>query len=135
MKRLLLMRVVAQLIDIIVSMALLVGTFLVLVPGILSLWNNPAVAGVTALILAAVLMVLIQYPFLKVGQTVGKALCGLEIVATDNQPLTVNRLLRRELLLKFATLYIICFPAFSGQPGGHEEATATKVIRKSRAQK
>ena len=135
MKRMLLMRAVAQLIDLVVMLAVFVAAMMLLPSGILAIIDNTAVAAVISMAIAFALMLLLQWPFLSVGQTIGKALCSLQIVATDNQPLTTARLLRRELLLKFATLYFICLPMLAGEQGGQDEASRTQVIRNRRVSK
>lgn len=133
--KLLPIRIVAQLIDIIVCFAVVVLSFVYILPIFLH-YLDTTVAAVILLLLVVAVNVLIQIPFLKVGQTIGKAFAGLEIVSTDPQrPLNLTVLLSREILCKLASCYFICLPVFAGGRGGHEEATKTAVIIRERKRK
>jgi len=80
-----------------------------------------------ACIAAATFMV--QYPFLRVHQTIGKGFFGLKIVSTNEQrPLTVGIILAREVFAKIMTGYLLCLPVLVGKQGKHDEACETDVI-------
>ena len=130
MKRILFMRVVAQCIDIVVSLAILVSALVMLAPLILHWIDMPAVSASITLVVAVGCMFFIQLPFLQVGQTIGKAMCSLEVVDKQGAPSTLGVMLHRELLMKLCTLWFICIPMLAGSPGGHEQATDTTVVPK-----
>lgn len=130
--KLLPVRIAAQLIDIIVCFAVVALSFMHVLPLFLPKLGATG-AAVLLLVLVVAVNVLIQLPFLKTGQTIGKAFAGLEVISTDPQrPLTLSIMLSRELLCKLASCYIICIPVLAGGRGGHEEATKTAVIAKPR---
>lgn len=133
--KLLPIRIAAQLIDIIVCFAVVVLSFMYILPLFLRFLSSTAAAVILLLLVIAVNL-LIQIPFYKTCQTIGKAFAGLEIVSTDPQrPLTLTVLLSREILCKLASCYFICIPVLAGGRGGHEEATKTAVIIKERKRK
>lgn len=124
------MRVMAQLVDIFVLLAVLVGSFVLLAPRLTAV-IPPVAAAVATIVMAAALEILVQLPFLRQSQTVGKAFFGLEIASTDPlRPISLSVLLQREVFCKLMSCYIICIPALLGKEGGHETATQTQVIRK-----
>lgn len=129
-------RIMAQLIDLFVCFAALMISYLT-VPPVLSLFtSSPNVNGAVVFVITVLLAAGAQYPFFKVNQTVGKAFFGLEIESTDPQrPMDLSVMLQRELFLKLMTCYFICFPVLYGSTGGHEVATATRVVRNTKHNK
>lgn len=124
-------RVLAQLIDLFLCFAALIFSFMAVPPVLSRFTSGSTVSGVLVLIIAVLLVVAAQYPFLKVNQTVGKAFFGLVIESTDPQrPVNMSVLLQREIFCKLMSCYIICIPVLIGQPGGHEVATGTRVVSK-----
>lgn len=127
-----LLRLLAQLVDVFVGIAIFVAVFLWL-PGLLLPLMESAIAAVLTLVTAVALVFLVQLPFLFQNQTVGKAFFGLEIATTDPaRPLTLSILLQREIFCKLMSCFFICIPALFGKSGGHEAATGTQVIRRKR---
>jgi uncharacterized RDD family membrane protein YckC len=120
----------ANFVDVFVFIAFIVLFFLVIIPrfvpadGELSLF----MAGV-ALALICGLTFLVQYPFMVVNQTIGKAFMGLRIVSTnDARPLTVGIIFQRELFAKVFTCYFMCLPVLFGREGKHDEVCETGVV-------
>jgi len=82
-----------------------------------------------SLILIVTTYFAVQYPFLKVHQTVGKGFFRLTIISTDEQrPLTISTILAREIFAKVMTAYLLCLPVLFGYEGKHDESCGTKVI-------
>lgn len=126
-------RFMAQLIDILVCLGALMISYLGVLPVLFRFVGSAAVAGVLVLIIGVGLAVLMQLPFLRGNQTVGKAFFGLEIQSADAaRPMTLSVLVQRELFCKMMSCYLICIPMLFGRPGGHEEATQTRVARKAK---
>ncbi|MCL2571909.1 MAG: RDD family protein [Defluviitaleaceae bacterium] len=122
-------RVCANIIDIVLFFALLVMLFLHVSPVVSGFIANPTIAGVIVLLLLIAIITGIQYPFIKVHQTIGKAFFRLKIVSTNTErPLTVAIVLQRELFAKVASGYLLCFPVLLGKTGGHEIITETEVV-------
>jgi len=125
------MRVIAQFIDIFACMAILVGAFIMIPPLLLKQGVGSVSAAAVVLVAALFVSLGIQYPFLKIGQTVGKAFFGLSVdSAVLERPVTVSIMFQREVFLKLFTCWFICIPVLWGAPGGHETATQTKVVRR-----
>lgn len=121
-------RLLAQALDLLCGVLLLLGCFLFLLPWLLASGMTPAMAGVLLTMLFLALCFLIQLPFWAVHQTVGKAFFGLKMVSTDStRPLTISIIFQREVFCKLVTCYLLCIPMLAGQPGGHEVATKTAV--------
>ncbi|MGF6989723.1 putative RDD family membrane protein YckC [Lachnospiraceae bacterium PM6-15] len=123
-------RVLAQLIDLVVGVLLLFVTFAYVTPFLVKLVGNAYAAVIAAILLYIVVYYLLQYPFMKNGQTLGKAFFSLKIITTDSKdgavPIAV--IVQREILCKLMSCFFICIPLFLGKPGGHEEATHTRVV-------
>jgi len=130
-------RILANLIDIIVFLAIVVAFLLFILPNFLPLFLPPiedgsttdyVVGGVT-LVLIVVLTALLQYPFLRVHQTIGKAFFGLRIASTNKRrPLTVSVIVQREVFAKIMTCYLMCLPVLFGREGAHDTACETEVV-------
>lgn len=120
-------RLCAQLIDLFVAFGILVASFVLLRP------VGGAFGAVCILLAALAAVTGVQLLFLREGQTVGKAFFGLRVVSTVPQrPVTVAILVQREVFCKLMSCYFLCLPMLCGQPGGHEEATQTAVVRVAR---
>ncbi len=109
------------------------GAFKYLNPVFLSLFNSPTVSALLILASLIIFYSILQYPFLKVNQTIGKAFCSLKIESTNpNRPLTVSILIQRELFAKIISCFITCVPVFFKKEGWHEIVSETKVVRAAR---
>ena len=132
-------RLVANVIDVLLFIVIIVAMFMLIVPSIQQFAGFYELAGVEELppALAAAILVLIagvyfglQYPFLTNFQTIGKAFCGLRVISTnDERPLTFGIILQRELFAKVMSVYLMCIPVLFGREGKHDEACETKVVR------
>ena len=128
-------RAIAQLVDIFICIAILTGAFIMIPPLLLKLGVGSTAAGAIVLAAALLVSVGIQYPFLKIGQTIGKAFFGLAVdTEVLERPVTASIMLQREIFLKLFTCWFICIPVLLGAPGGHEIATQTRVIRRKGGQ-
>ena len=124
-------RLLANFVDIAVFLAIVMGMFIFVLPFFVDLtgvYEGSIVLAVGAFVLVPVLTFGLQYPFMLVNQTIGKALFGLRIVSTsERRPVTVSVIVQRELFAKVMSCYLLCLPVFYGRVGKHEEATETAV--------
>lgn len=124
-------RILANIIDIFIYIAVVVISFIFMLPHFLNNFNSVNIPVIIIFISTIILTFIIQYPFLKVNQTIGKAFFSLEIVTTNkSRPLDVSIIVQRELFGKVITCYLMCLPVLYGRPGGHEIITETKVVKK-----
>lgn len=129
-------RALAQMVDIIVYFIILALLGVVAVPFIQSIFGNDVVTMLIYFILSIIVTLMLQYPFLKNNQTIGKAFFGLGIESTDpDVEITPTLILQRDILIKLASCYICCLPMLFGKRGWHEDGTSTKVVFKSRGGK
>lgn len=129
-------RVFAQLIDLLAAFGIFLSSFLLLLPLLSRLTANTALCAVLVLAVGLLLVVGAQRLFMAGGQTIGKAFFGLRVESEDPaRPLTASILLQREVFCKLMSCYFICLPMLFGQPGGHEVATQTRVVRVERQAK
>jgi uncharacterized RDD family membrane protein YckC len=123
-------RLLANIVDIFVFIAAVVLFFLFVIPRFVpeSGELSTPMAGLV-LVLIVVLTFLLQWPFMTVNQTIGKAMMGLRIVSTNGErPLTYGIVLQRELFAKVFTCYFMCVPVLFGRQGKHDEVCETEVV-------
>ena len=121
-------RILANIVDIFVFIALFVLAYLYVLPLLARFSENHTVNAVIVLVLVVAVTAGIQIPFLLVNQTVGKAFFGLRVVSTNSQrPLTPGIVFQRELFAKVASGYLLCLPVLAGRKGGHDVVTETDV--------
>ena len=121
-------RILANIVDIVLFIALFVVAVLYVHPFITTFIENNTVSAAIVLILVVAVTAGIQIPFLMVHQTLGKAFFGLRVVSTNNQrPVTPGIVFQRELFAKVATGYLLCLPVLVGKKGGHEVVTETEI--------
>jgi len=126
---LLIKRICANIVDVILFFVLVVILLLYAYPAVSGFVPNPTIAAVVILLLLVSLVTGIQYPFLLVHQTVGKAFFRLKIISTNpERPMTPSIVLQREVFCKVATGYLLCAPVLLGKHGVHETITETEVI-------
>ncbi|MCL2197487.1 MAG: RDD family protein [Defluviitaleaceae bacterium] len=123
-------RLLANAVDLIVFFAIIVGTFIFVLPFFLRETRemNPFIAaGVLVFVCGAAF--LLQYPFMRVNQTIGKALLGLRIISTNPQrPMTAAVVFQREVFAKAFTCYFMCVPVLFNKEGQHDVACETEVV-------
>lgn len=128
-------RILAQAVDIVFTIGLIVGAAVLLpkiLPDFLPVWASAAITLVTAILL----IFLLQYPFLKVGQTIGKGFFSIQVLEKEtNQPAGIGKIIIREIACKMMTLYIVCIPALLGKEAGQDAMAGTTVVKKTRKQK
>lgn len=130
MRMLILMRVFAQIIDISVYLITLVASYIYMLPYFLPFFKSDEMPSVILFISTILINFILQYPFLKVHQTIGKAFFRLKIHSTNpDRDLDVSIILQRELFAKLMSCYILCIPVLFGKRGGHEVGTETEVIK------
>lgn len=123
------LRFFANLIDIAVGTMLLIATMMFVFPFINRVIAYDMAAAVVCLVLYVGGLFLAHYPFMLVGQTIGKAFFGLRIVTTNHErQLTPAIIVSREVFGKLMTFYLMCLPCLFGKEGKHDEASQTKVI-------
>ena len=126
---LLMKRLAANFVDIFVVLAVIVLFLMFVLPLFVSDGQAPLWAAGFGLILIGFTVFILQYPFMLVNQTIGKALMGLRIASTNHQrPLTVSIILQRELFAKALTCYLMCLPVLIGKEGQHDVACETQII-------
>jgi len=126
---LLIKRVCANFVDFILFFTIFVVFLLYVHPVVSGFIVNPTIAAVVVLVLIVALVTMVQYPFMLVDQTVGKAFFRIKIVSTNSErPMTPSIVLQREVFGKVFTGYLLCFPVLLGKQGGHEIATETEVV-------
>lgn len=125
-------RILAQLVDLISGCLILLVTFVYILPFIARFIPGVTVQAVLGIVIVVALTALVQYPFMRAGQTLGKGFFALKIISTDEQRagVPVAVIVQREILCKLFSCFIICLPMLGGKAGGHEEATHTKVVGK-----
>ena len=122
-------RILANVVDIAVFIALFVVSFLYVLPFISNFIGNETASAAIVLLLAIAVCALLQYPFLSVHQTLGKAFFKLKVESTNDQrPITPSIVFQREIFGKIATGYLLCLPVLFGKQGGHELTTETKIV-------
>ncbi|MCL2188121.1 MAG: RDD family protein [Defluviitaleaceae bacterium] len=123
-------RLLANIVDIFVFIAIIVVCFQVIIPlfipageGLSLPWAGVVMVGVCGATFLA------QYPFMLVNQTIGKALFGLRVISTnDARPMAAGIIFQRELFAKVMTCYFMCLPVLFGQEGKHDEVCETEVV-------
>ena len=124
-------RILANMVDMILFFAILVGAYLHINPFFIELTGGYTYAAIITTVLVIAAVSVIQYQFMRVDQTVGKAFFGLKIISSnDEMPLTPSIIFQREIFAKVATGYLLCLPSLLGKTGGHEVVTNTKVVSK-----
>jgi hypothetical protein len=127
----------ATFVDIFVFFAVVVFTFVFALPFFLPAAEYVngydggfgTVQAVFVLVCISSLVFLLQYPFMKVDQTIGKGLMRLRIVSTlEGRPVTVGIVFQRELFAKALTCYFMCVPVLFGKEGQHDIVCETEVV-------
>jgi len=125
-------RLAANFIDIFVFLAIVVALFMFALPTFFPPADGEEMSLImagTGLALVVLLTFAVQYPFLVMHQTIGKAFFRLKIISTNAQrPLTVGILVQRELFAKVFTFYFMCIPMLFGKTGQHDVACETEVV-------
>ena len=125
-------RTIANLIDIFVFLAIVVALFMFVLPTFFPLPYGEDMSMVVAGAMFVFVILLtfgVQYPFLVIHQTIGKAFMGLRIVSkNDGRPLTLGIIVQREVFAKVFTFYFMCIPVLFGREGHHDLACETEVV-------
>lgn len=128
-------RVLAQIIDLVFAIGVIVGTSMFL-PTVFSSIVNVWASAIITLLTAIILIFLLQYPFLKVGQTIGKGFFSIQVIEKEtNQPAGISKMIIREIACKMMTLYLVCIPAITGKEAGQDAMAGTVVVKKVKKQK
>lgn len=121
-------------VDIAVFLALILLFFMVILPFFDDFlrpdgeYLSLPIAGVV-LVLVLLINFAVQYPFMVINQTIGKAFFGLRIVSTNNnRPMTFWIVFQRELFAKVFTMYLMAIPVIFGRQGQHDVACETEVV-------
>ncbi len=120
-------RILAQLVDILLYF--LINGFVFVLLAKSNMGNIGSV--LLAIVLIHVVYIGIQYPFYKVGQSVGKGFFRLYVVSTSPEvKITAGFMLMREVMFKVLTCYMSCLPAFWKGECLQDKSCNTKVIQK-----
>jgi len=130
---LIIMRLLANIIDLLVFFIIIVGAFVFVVPAVMHIGEGDELSifyAIVIMIAVIVAVTLLQLPFLANAQTIGKAFLGLKIVTTDpERPITTGVILQREIFTKVFPLYFLCIPVLFGKKGQHDVAFKTDIER------
>ncbi len=120
-------RILAQFIDMLLYLLINGAVFALLVK---SNMGN-IVSVLLAIVVIHVVYIGIQFPFYKVGQSVGKGFFRLYVVPTSPEvKITPQFMLTREVLFKVMTCYMSCLPALWQGECLQDKSCYTKVISK-----
>ncbi len=120
-------RILAQLVDILLYFLINGAVFVLLAK---SNMGN-LVSVLLAIVLIHVVYIGIQYPFYKVGQSIGKGFFKLYVVSTSKEVvITPSYMLMREVMFKVLTCYMSCLPALWKGECLQDKSCYTKVIQK-----
>lgn len=120
-------RLLANFIDVFVFLASVVAHYVFILPFFDAV--NEWVFAAVALVAVIVFNTILQYPFLKVNQTIGKAFFRLKVISTNpHRPLSVSIMVQREVFAKAFTCYFMCLPVFFNAKGQHDVACETEVV-------
>lgn len=130
----LMMRIMAQFVDLVVGVLALLVTFIYMLPFLSGYLGNDMLLALIGIGMVILIVFTLQYPFMVNQQTLGKAFFSLRIVSTETtrEKVTVGIVIQREILCKLLSCYLICLPVFFGKAGGQEEATRTAVVKSKR---
>jgi len=125
-------RLLANVVDIFVFLAIVTAHFVFILPFALPDSHQdgislPIAAGIMVLVILFTFVV--QSPFLKTHQTIGKAFFRLKIITeNDRRPLTISIIIQREVFAKVMSCYSLCIPVLFGRKGRHDIACETNVV-------
>lgn len=124
---LLLRRILANVVDIIIFFAIMIFSLIFILPIL-----PEGIFGAGVLMISIVVInTIIQWPFMVVDQSIGKAFFGLLIISTnENRPLTPSIIIQREIMVKIMPLYLLCLPMLIGNEGIHDKMSQTQVLIK-----
>ncbi len=121
-------RILAQIVDIIVYI-IITGAMIILIAS--SVKNINVFIVLLSVIIIQLLYFAIQYPFLKVNQTIGKGFFRLYIVSTNNRvKITPMYIVQREILFKVMPCFLLSLNVLIGRESIHDKCCFTKVISK-----
>ena len=124
-------RVLANIVDVLVFLIILVGLLGFALPSFFAYAQieNELVIGTASFAFVIGAVFLAQYPFFVNNQTLGKGMLGLYIISTnDARPMSASIVLQRELFAKVMTFYFMALPVLFGRAGWHDTVCETKVI-------
>ena len=117
-------RLLANLIDILMFLIVVVLNFI---------WLEPTEMWGVVISIVGILFIctVLQWPFMVVSQTIGKAFLGLEIVSEiKDRPISPGVIIQREILTKLIPFYFTCLPMVVGKKGHHDIMSHTCVRSK-----
>ncbi|MCL2610668.1 MAG: RDD family protein [Defluviitaleaceae bacterium] len=122
-------RILANIIDVVIFFAVMILGLIFILPIL-----PEGVFGASILIISIIaITTILQWPFMVVNQSIGKAFFGLIIVSTnENRPITPSVIIQRELLTKIFPFYLLCLPLLIGNEGHHDKMSQTQVLVKGR---
>lgn len=125
-------RALAELVDIVINIFLLVINVKYILPIFGGLVNVPLLYMILSTAMYIALIILIQGIFWTNGESIGKYFMRLEIVPKDeNDEITLEMMIAREFFIKYISFYFSSLPLFLRKESIQEKATNTIVRRKN----
>ncbi|WOO87089.1 RDD family protein [Mollicutes bacterium LVI A0039] len=124
-------RMLAELVDLVVNVCLLVFEVIFVLPLFEGLVKVPIIYLIFALGSFWALIILAQGLFWAQGESIGKYFMRLEVVTiVDNEKATFELMVVREFFVKYITFYFSSIPLLFGKESVQEKATGTLVRSK-----
>lgn len=128
----LIQRALAELVDIMLNLFLLVVNVKFILPIFYGLVDIPLLYMILSLAMYIALIILAQGLFWSNGESVGKYFMRLEIISKgDDDDLTLELMIAREFFIKYISFYFSSIPLLFGKESIQEKATNTLVRRKN----
>lgn len=125
-------RVLAELVDIIVNLGLLVFEVIVILPLYDVLQSHPFIYIICSIGTFYALIILVQGLFWNNGESIGKYFMRLELAHKDPEKnVTFEMMIAREFFVKYITLYFSSIPLLFGKEAIQDKVTETVVRRKN----
>lgn len=129
-------RVLAELVDIVVNVCLLVFEVLVILPMYEPLLNHPFIYIICSIGTFYALIILAQGLFWSNNESIGKYFMRLEITHKDpEKEVTFEMMIAREFFVKYITFYFSSIPLLFGKESIQDKVTETLIRRKHVAAK
>ena len=123
-------RILATLIDIVIF-------FIITVSGlvfVLEIFPEGIIGAGLLFVFIIAINTILQWPFLMVGQTIGKAFFGLLIVSIkEGKEVTPSLIIQREIFGKILPVYFTCILIIIGKKEEYDKLSDTDVVIKTRS--
>ncbi len=124
-------RMLAELVDIVINVCLLVFEVLVILPIYEFLVDYPLIYIICSIGTFYALIILVQGLFWNNGESIGKYFMRLELAhKKEDEEVTFNMMIAREFFVKYITFYFSSIPLLFGKEAIQDKVTETVVRRK-----